>query len=158
MAFCTKCGATVPDNASFCSACGAAQAGASVAPSASSSVAGGQLRMSENIAGLLCYVFGWITGLIFYFVDKRPYVRFHATQSIVTFGGLHLLSIVLGWIFGFGLFTGAFGVFSLGYAVYGLVELFALVLWIVLMIKAYRHERFRVPIAADLADRIFGKS
>lgn len=88
---------------------------------------------------------------------RQAPVRFHAAQSIVTFGGLQILSIVIGWTFGFSLFTGAFGVFSLGYAVYGLVQLVAIVLWIVLMIKAYQHNRFRVPIAADLAEKIFGK-
>jgi uncharacterized membrane protein len=158
MAFCTKCGATVADNAAFCASCGAPQAGASAGQSSPPAAVPGQSQMSENVAGLLCYVVGWVTGVIFYFIDKRPYVRFHATQSIVTFGGLHLLSIVIGWFFGFSLFTGAFGVFSLGYAVYGIVQLVALVLWIVLMIKAYQHDRFRVPIAADLAEKIFGKS
>ena len=38
--------------------------------------------------GLLCYVLGWVTGLIFFFIDKRPFVRFQAAQSIVVFGGL----------------------------------------------------------------------
>jgi uncharacterized membrane protein len=44
--------------------------------------------LSENLAALLSYVFGWITGLIFLLLDKRPYVRFHAAQSIVVFLGL----------------------------------------------------------------------
>ncbi len=156
MAFCTKCGATVADNATFCAACGSPQAGTSSSPA--SAAAPSQSQMSENVAGLLCYVLGWITGLIFYFVDKRPFVRYHATQSIVTFGGLHIISIVLGWFFGFSLLAGGFGAFSLGLAVYWLVELAAFVLWIVLMVKAYQHDRFRVPIAADLAEKLFGKA
>jgi uncharacterized membrane protein len=110
--------------------------------------------MSENVAGLLCYVLGWITGLIFYFVDKRPFVRFHAAQSIVVFGGLHIIYFVLAAAFGMSLFTG-FGGFSLIWLLYGLVDLAAFVLWIVLMIKAYQGTRFRVPIAADIADKIF---
>jgi uncharacterized membrane protein len=156
MAFCTKCGATVAENAAFCPACGSPQSGASNA--SSNAAAPSQSQMSENVAGLLCYVLGWITGLIFYFVDKRPFVRYHATQSIVTFGGLHLVAIVLGWSFGVSLLAGGFGAFSLGLAVYWLVELTGFVLWIVLMIKAYQHERFRVPIAADLAEKLFGKA
>jgi uncharacterized membrane protein len=157
MAFCSKCGAAVADNASFCPACGNPQAGASASQPPAAAGAPAQSQMSENVAGLLCYLVGWITGLIFYFVDKRPFVRFHAAQSIVTFGGLWVVSIVVGWVFGFSLFAGGFGAFSLGYALYGLVELVSVVLWIVLMIKAYQHERFRVPIAADLAEKIFGK-
>src|SRR5271168_1511846 len=92
MPHCTKCGAAVADNAAFCPACGATQgAAATTSPAVSS-----QTGMSENVAGLLCYLLGWITGLIFYLIDKRPFVRFHAAQSIVVFGGLNILSYVLG--------------------------------------------------------------
>jgi uncharacterized membrane protein len=53
------------------------------------------------------------------------------------------------------MFTGGFGGFSMIWALYGLVDLAAFILWIVLMIKAYQGTRFRVPIAADIADKIF---
>jgi len=60
----------------------------------------------------MCYALGWITGIIFFLIDGRPMVRFHAAQSIVTFGGLHILRMVLGMPFGVGwsvaLITGAF--------------------------------------------------
>jgi uncharacterized membrane protein len=59
----------------------------------------GTSGISENVAGLLCYVLGWVTGLIFYFIDKRPFVRFHAAQSIVVFGGLTVIRIALGVLF-----------------------------------------------------------
>ena len=114
--------------------------------------------MAENVAGLLCYVVGWVTGLIFYFVDKRPYVRFHAAQSIVVFGGLHIVSIVLGMFFGVSMFTTGFAGFSVTWAIIGLINIVAIVLWILLMIKAYQGERFRVPVAADIAEKIFGKA
>ncbi|MGC2417739.1 MAG: DUF4870 domain-containing protein [Candidatus Acidiferrales bacterium] len=114
--------------------------------------------MAENVAGFLCYILGWITGLIFYFIDKRPYVRFHAAQSIVVFGGLHIIYIAFGMFLGFSLFAGGWTGFSFGWALYGLLDLAAFVLWILLMIKAYQGERFRVPIAADIAEKIFGKA
>lgn len=155
MAHCTKCGAAVPDNSSFCAACGAPQGAPVAAPAGAAVVAGSQSQMSENIAGLLCYVLGWITGLIFYFVDKRPFVRFHAAQSIVVFGGLHIIYFILAASFGMSMFTGGFGGFSMLWALYGLVDLAAFILWIVLMIKAYQGTRFRVPIAGDIADKIF---
>ena len=159
MAHCTKCGAAIADNAGFCPACGAPQAAApSVSQSAPPAGAAGGTQMSENVAGLLCYVFGWVTGLIFYFIDKRPFVRFHATQSIVTFAGLHIISFILGVMFGVTMFVGGVAGFSLGYMVYSLVGLIGFVLWVLLMIKAYQGERFRVPIAADLAEKIFGKA
>jgi uncharacterized membrane protein len=163
MAHCTKCGAAIADNAAFCGSCGAAQSAApSEAPAPSTApappAAPAQSQMSENVAGFLCYILGWITGLIFYFVDKRPYVRFHAAQSIVTFGGLHIVYIVLGMFLGFSLFAGGWTGFSFGWALYGLLDLACFVLWILLMIKAYQGERFRLPVAADLAEKIFGKA
>lgn len=117
-----------------------------------------QTGMKENVAGLLCYVFGWVTGLIFFFIDKRSFVQFHAKQSIVLFGGLHLIGIALGLVFGLSLVTGGRTGFSFGFALYHLLQLVSLILWIVCMIKAFQGERFRVPVAADLADKFFGKS
>jgi len=102
------------------------------------------------VAGLLCYVLGWLTGIIFLLIDKRPFVKFHAAQSIVVFGGLTVIRIALLFIHGFvgGGFV-SWGIVGLIGLVVGLVTL---VLWILLMVKAYRHESFRVPIAADIAD------
>jgi uncharacterized membrane protein len=164
MAHCTKCGAVVADNAGFCAACGApnvAAAGASTAPSAapvSSPGVAEQPQMAENMAATLCYVLGWVTGLIFYFIDKRPYVRFHAAQSIVVFGGLGILSFALNMFFGFSFMMGGWAGFSFGYALDRLLWLVIFILWILLMIKAHKGERFRVPVAADIAESIFGKS
>jgi len=148
MAFCPSCGQEV-GNAGFCSKCGAskvmAPAGGSVAVAASSE------GLSENVAGLLCYLAGWITGIIFLLIDKRPWVRFHAAQSIAVFGGLTVVQIALsvmsstiGGVLGFGLMS------MLGL----LIGLITFVLWILLMVKAYKHETFRVPIAAGVADSI----
>jgi len=114
--------------------------------------------MAENVAGLLCYVLGWVTGLIFFFIDKRPSVQFHAKQSIVVFGGLTVIRIVLGMFIGASFFAGGMGFLSLAGAIFSLLFLVGLVLWIILMIKAYQGERFRVPFAADLADKLFGKA
>jgi len=48
--------------------------------------------LQENIAGLLCYVLGWVTGIIFLFIEKEnKFVRFHAVQSIVVFGVLSII-------------------------------------------------------------------
>ena len=92
-----------------------------------------------------------ILRLIFFFVDKRPFVRFHAAQSIVLFGGLTILRLALEMVFIAG---GA----SFGFGLLWLASILGLVLWILLMIKAHQGERCRLPVAADLADQIFGKS
>jgi uncharacterized membrane protein len=114
--------------------------------------------MQENVAALLTYVLGWITGLIFFIIDKRPFVQFHAKQSIVVFGGLSILRILLGVFLGVSFVGGAPGGLSVAVALFDLVYLAGVILWIVCMIKAYQGERFRVPIAADTADKLFGKS
>ena len=119
-----------------------------------------QSGLSENVAGLLCYVLGWITGLVFFLIDTRPYVRFHAAQSMVVFGGLHILRIALAMVFGMGWgFGGGIGwaSFSFGWLLFSLIGLVALILWIVLMVKAYQGERFKVPVAGDFAESFAGK-
>jgi uncharacterized membrane protein len=149
MAFCSACGAEV-SGAAFCPKCGAAQ-GAVAAPAAPA--AAPTEGLAENVAGLLCYILGWLTGIIFLLIDKRPFVKFHAAQSIVVFGSLTVLRIALGIMFSFGgLFT-----FGLGGILFLLLGLVGVVLWILLMVKAYQHELFKVPIAAGIAEGIAGK-
>jgi uncharacterized membrane protein len=162
MPHCTKCGAAVADNAGFCPSCGAPQSGAPASPGpGTSSVPASAVRdagLQENVAGLLCYLLGWITGLIFLLIDKRPFVQFHAKQSIVVFGGLNIIHFVVGMIFGVSILAGGLGTASAGLLLSRLISLVTFVLWIVLMIKAYQGQRFRIPGAADVAESIFGKS
>ena len=145
MAFCKSCGQDI-GAANFCSKCGASQGAAAAAAAPVAAIAASTEGLAENVAGLLCYVLGWVTGLIFLLTDKRPWVKFHAAQSIAVFGGLTVIRIGL-------LFMSHF----LGWAIFGLVGLLSLVLWIFLMVKAYQHETVRIPIAADIADSIAGK-
>jgi uncharacterized membrane protein len=151
MAFCTKCGANVPDMAKFCQVCGQPQAGAAADPPPA---AHPQSGLSENAAALLSYVLGWLTGLIFYIIDRRPYVRYHAAQSIVTFGGLHIVRAVIAIAFGVGWWWGrGLGVrWAGGLFILWALSIFTLVLWIYCMIKAYQGERFKLPIAGDIAE------
>jgi uncharacterized membrane protein len=154
MAFCTKCGANIPGNARFCQACGQAQSATPGAVTAPAPAVQPQSGLSENTAALLSYVLGWLTGIIFFLIDRRPYVRYHAAQSIATFGGLHIVRAVIGISFGLGWWWG--GGFGMHWAgalfllwALGLLTLF---LWIYCMIKAYQGERFKLPIAGDIAE------
>jgi uncharacterized membrane protein len=157
MAFCSSCGATIADGAAFCPQCGKGQGAAA----SSGAPAGAQSGLAENVASGLCYVLGWLTGLIFLLIDKRPSVRFHAAQSIVVFGGLHILRVILGVVFGFGMFGGWWGghmmTFGLAGLVFGCLGLLTFILWIVLMVKGFQGEKFRVPMAADFAEQLVGK-
>jgi uncharacterized membrane protein len=113
--------------------------------------------MADNMAATLTYGLGWLTGLLFYFIDKRPYVRFHATQSIVVFGGLHIIRYALGVFFG-STWPGGHGEFLFGFGLCRLIDVVALTLWIFLMVKANQGLRFRIPVATDLVESLFGKS
>ena len=112
--------------------------------------------LPENVAATLSYVLGWITGLIFLLIDKRPFVRFHAAQSVVVFLGLHILRALLSVIFGFGWWYGGIGLFTFtaGAFLLNCVSLLGLVLWIVLMVKAFHGIRFKLPLAGDIAESL----
>jgi uncharacterized membrane protein len=152
MAFCRSCGQEI-GTAPFCPKCGANQSG--VATPTAAPVASPTEGLQENVAGLLCYVLGWLTGIIFLLIDKRPFVKFHAAQSIVVFGGLTIIRI--GLIFMHGMTGGG----VIGWSFVGMIQmvlwLVGFVLWILLMVKAYQHEMFKVPIAAPIAENIAGK-
>src|SRR3984885_11901870 len=152
MAFCGKCGTEVAAGAAFCPKCGAPQAAGAVVPTA----APVQTSMAENLAAALSYSLGWITGIIFLLIDKRPFVRFHAAQSIVVFGILHVLQIILTFLWvGSGAYYGSG--FGLHFMLSSLVSLITFVAWIVLMVMAYQGKRFEVPIAAGIANSLAGK-
>jgi uncharacterized membrane protein len=160
MAHCTQCGAALAQDAKFCPSCGKSQpaAGAPATPAGAGTAPATQSGLSENTAALLSYVLGWLTGLIFYLIDNRPFVRFHAAQSLVTFGGLHIIRIVLSAVFGFGWwYYGGWANLGIGALLLGAIGLITLVLWIVCMIKAYQGVRFKVPIAGDIAEGIAGR-
>lgn len=155
MAFCKSCGQDIGTGA-FCPKCGASQIATATPGSApvATPVASPTEGLQENVAGLLCYIAGWVSGLIFLLIDKRPFVRFHAAQSIVTFGALTVLWIAMGMFVGGTLFLGGLGLFLL---IFYVVRIAGLVLWILLMVKAYQNEKFRLPIVAGIADGIAGK-
>jgi uncharacterized membrane protein len=156
MAYCAKCGAQITEGASFCPGCGTArgsQAERKPATTGGGSAAAGASGLDENIAGLLSYVAGWITGLVFFLIDQRPFVRFHAAQSMVVFGALFVVGIALNFIFPI--------IGMAGWAIRGLLSsiigLVSLAAWILCMVKAYQGERFKLPFLGDIAENIAGK-
>ena len=100
------------------------------------------MGLEPNIAGLLCYVAGWVSGIIFLILEKEnQFVRFHAVQSIVVSGAYTVAVIVLsfipviGWVIGWLLGVGAF------------------ILWIILMFKAYQGQKYKLPWAGNFAEK-----
>lgn len=98
------------------------------------------IGLEENIAGLLCYLLGWVTGIIFLIIEKESkFVRFHAIQSIATFLPLMIIS----WIF--------ILIPFIGIVISWFCSLLGLILWIILMIKAYQGEMYELPIVGEFA-------
>ncbi len=96
--------------------------------------------LDTKLAGLLCYVFGFVSGVVFLIVEQRDRdVRFHAYQSTLTFGFLFVLSLVAAWVPWFGWVIGL------------LIGPFSFVLWVILMWKAFEGERFKLPVVGEWA-------
>ena len=103
------------------------------------------IGLSENVAGLLCYVLGWISGVVFILIEQEnKFVRFHAIQSIVVFGALTVAGFMLGWIPVIG------GFFT------WVISVLCFILWIVLMVKAYQGTKYKLPWAGDFAEKRVG--
>jgi len=100
------------------------------------------MNLEENVAGALCYVLVWVTGIIFYIMEKdNKFVRFHAMQSIIVFLPLMILWSIFQWIFWLTPFIG------------WLIGILMFILWLVLMLKAYQGEKFKLPVVGDIAEK-----
>jgi len=96
--------------------------------------------LDQNIAAMLSYILGFITGIIFLIIEKEnKFVRFHAMQSIVVFGAIFLIGLVIGWVPIIGWLIGA------------LISPISLVIWIILLMKSYKNEWYEFPIAGKIA-------
>ena len=159
MAFCANCGQEVAAGAAFCAKCGASTGAAATVPSSAGISQAPAAGLEENVAGLLCYVLGWVTGLIFLLIDKRPFVRFHAMQSLITFGGGAVVIMILGMVgFGIGFAGGVMGgagslmMGGISFLIYMVLYVGMLVAWILCMVKAYQGQRYKLPFVGNLAE------
>jgi len=153
--FCSKCGAESPDGARFCSKCGAELAGGTkpseVAPKPEGESSTG---MSPNVAGLLCYVATWVTGIVFVALEKKSkFVKFHAWQSIMTFGALTVVLIISSILHGIAVATLSLGLWHFANALSIIVGILMTALWIALMLLAYQGKMWKVPLAGNWAEK-----
>lgn len=97
--------------------------------------------LPRNTAAALAYILGWLSGLLLLFIEKDEFVRFHAMQSIITFGILTVLSFVpvIGWM------------------LTPIILLAGLALWLILIVKAYQGEKFKLPYIGNWAEKQLGK-
>jgi uncharacterized membrane protein len=121
--------------------------------------------LEENLAALLSYVFGWLSGLIFLLIEKDSrLVRFHAMQSIL----LNVFAVVVGivlWIVMFVLFLIATQLPSILGTLLSLVvtliwiafSIGLLVAWVMCLVKAYQGQFFKLPVIGNFAEKFVNK-
>jgi uncharacterized membrane protein len=155
MAFCPNCGSQA--TGTFCPNCGTSLGGApppppntGTAPNAGYAApqAVSAAGLTDNVAGALCYLFTFITGIIFLVLapyNQNKFVRFHAFQSIFLFVAWIALSILLGLL--------AVVTHGLGVLLYPLLSLAGFVLWLYMMFSAYNGKRIKLPLVGDLAEK-----
>jgi uncharacterized membrane protein len=165
MAFCANCGAEVQGR--FCAKCGSpvasAAAGTQPPPPPPGYTAQPQRNtpqvsapgMTDNVAAALCYVLGLVTGILFLVLapyNQNRTIRFHAFQSIF----LHVASIAAFIVLMIG--TGILRMVPfigvlLSAILYPIVAFGLFLLWLMLMYKAYKNERWVLPIIGELAEK-----
>lgn len=105
-----------------------------------------EAKGNENLMAAASYLLGFITGIIFLLIEKQSaFVRFHAMQSTILFGGVFIANIALGFIP------------FLGWLVGLLLTFAAFILWIVCMWKAFQGELYKVPYVGEMAERQLAK-
>ena len=136
------------------------------------------LGLKDNVAAMLAYILGPVTGIIWYIAEKKnKFVKFHAAQSIV----LGILCLMIGWIFG-AIYNGLYASYSPADALNTVLNVLAtgrfkvpfyisLFLWLqsiiniflggcslFLMWKAYNNEEYKLPFIGKFVDRLTNKS
>ena len=143
MAFCPTCGTQIADGAA-CPKCGAAAAGGGGATSGAG--------LTDNMAGALAYV-TIIPAIVFLVLEpfnRKRFVRFHSFQCIFFAIAWTALWIVLGFI-GHIPFLGWATVL-----VWPLISLGGFVIWLILVLKAYQGQMFKLPVIGDMAEKQAG--
>lgn len=147
MPFCPKCGAQIADGAA-CPSC-AVQPNTSNTMVAPTGATGG---LTDNVAGALAYV-TIIPAIVFLVMEpynRKRFIRFHAFQCLffavawtVLWIGLSIIAHIpfLGWM---------------TILIWPLVSLVGFIIWLILVLKAYQGQMFKLPVIGDIAEKQAG--
>jgi uncharacterized membrane protein len=143
MAFCNMCGAQIPDGASTCAACSSRATVAGTAPASG---------LTDNVAAMLAYV-TFIPAIIFLAIppyNQSRFVRFHSFQSIFLFVAVFAIQVALS------ILTFVPFLILLTGPLHMLVALGALIIWIIVLLKANQGQMYKLPVIGDLAEKQAG--
>ena len=121
--------------------------------------------LDENIAATLSYVLNWVSGLVFFLIEKDSrLVRFHGMQSILLTVVAAVIFIVL-WIVWIVIavittqLPGLIGtLFNLIIVLVWIVFWLAIIIaWVMCLIKAYQSQYFKLPVIGNLAEKFSAK-
>lgn len=102
--------------------------------------------LKENVASALCYVLGWVTGIIFLIIEpNNKTIKFHALQSIIFFGAFTVVNIILGWIP------------ILGWILAAILGVVAFIFWIIFIVNAAQGKMYKAPVAGKYAEQYAAK-
>jgi len=136
----------MPDGAAVCPACGKGGTGTAAAVAAPAGTTGG---LADNVAGLLAYV-TIIPSIIFLVIEpynKNRFIRFHSFQNIFFWIAWIILSIALGII-------GQIPVLGwMTLFLWPIIGLAGFIVWLVLMLKAYQGQMYKLPVIGDMAEK-----
>jgi uncharacterized membrane protein len=157
MPFCASCGTQV--DGKFCPKCGAAivAGGSAPVPPAGGGAYAAPIAapMADNVAGMLCYILGFVSGIIFLVLEpynKNRAIRFHAFQSIFLNVALIVFDIVFGIVFR--IIIGILGFLGFLFAIFWpLFGLACLLLWLYLLFSTYQGKTIVLPVIGPLAEK-----
>jgi uncharacterized membrane protein len=112
------------------------------------------LGLPGRIAAPLAYAGWWVTGALFWFLERRDlFVRFHAAQACVAFGAI---AAVVAMLCGIAATSLLFMPNAFGFWVWtaGLIWSAGVVLWVIAIWNAANGRLWRIPVAAEIADRM----
>ena len=121
--------------------------------------------LDENIAALLSYIFGWVSGLVFFLIEKNSrFVRFHAMQSLILSGGFGIIMSILWFVAIFlslivGYASNLLGslIWLLGMLLISVISLGVLIGWVMCLVKAFNKEYFKLPFIGNYAEKFSAK-
>ena len=101
--------------------------------------------LQENVANILCYVLLWVSGIAFLILEpENKTVKFHAYQSILVFGTLTVIWVIIRWIP------------FIGFPISIIIWVIGFIAWIGLIVIASQGQKYKVPIAGDYAEKWAG--